>query len=159
MRNRQGAERKAVRQLAIFSLLPGAMLLMAANPGEGVTVTVTATELRNARGIVRACMTTDTEKFPRCRGVAGAYAATADAREGAVTFTFTGVKPGRYAIALLHDENGNGKADRVLGMMPKEGFGFSRDAKVRMGPPSFADAAIDIATEDRSLTIRMRYLL
>ena len=69
------------------------------------------------------------------------------------------MKPGRYAIALLHDENSNGKADRVLGMMPKEGFGFSRDAPVRMGPPKFRDAAFDMGTSDRELTIKMRYLL
>ncbi|WP_234030260.1 DUF2141 domain-containing protein [Erythrobacter mangrovi] len=148
-----------MRGLSALALLPFALLLGAAAPGDGATITVSVTDLRNAKGIVRACMTTDADKFPRCRGVPGAYAATADAQEGTVTFTFTGVKPGRYAIALLHDENSNGKADRVLGMMPKEGFGFSRDAKVQMGPPSFADAAIDIGEEDRDLTIRMRYLL
>ena len=114
-------------------------------------MTVTVTDLRNSKGIVRACMTADEATFP--------YGATAQAREGSVTFTFSGVKPGQYAIALLHDENSNGKADRALGMMPKEGFGFSRDAKVRMGPPRFSDAAIDIGAQDRNLTIRMRYML
>ena len=122
-------------------------------------VTVTVTELRNAQGTVRACMTQDETKFPKCRGVPGAYAATAEAHAGSVTFTFTGVKPGKYAIALLHDENGNGKADRALGMMPKEGFGFSRDAKVQMGPPSFSDAVFPVGAADQKLTIRMRYLL
>ncbi|MEX0343164.1 MAG: DUF2141 domain-containing protein [Erythrobacter sp.] len=128
-------------------------------PEPGATITVRVTDLRNAKGIVRACMTTDASKFPRCRGVAGAHGATAQAREGSVSFTFRNVQPGRYAIALLHDENANGKADRALGMMPKEGFGFSRDAKVRMGPPKFADAAFDIGTENREVTIRMRYML
>ncbi|MDG5748003.1 DUF2141 domain-containing protein [Qipengyuania sp. XHP0207] len=126
---------------------------------EQAKVTVTVTDLRNANGIVRACMTRDETKFPKCRGVAGAYAATAEAHAGSVTFTFTGVKPGKYAIALLHDENGNGKADRALGMMPKEGFGFSRDAKVQMGPPSFSDAVFPVGAADQKLTIRMRYLL
>jgi uncharacterized protein (DUF2141 family) len=76
-----------------------------------------------------------------------------------VQFFFNDVKPGRYAIALLHDENDNGKADRALGMMPKEGFGFSRDAPVRMGPPSFDSAAFDYAGEAKAVTIRMRYML
>ncbi|WP_324829278.1 DUF2141 domain-containing protein [Qipengyuania zhejiangensis] len=145
---------------AMLAVLPLAALLVAgAAPPQGVTVTVTVTELRSAKGIVRACMTTNEASFPKCRGVPGAYAAKADAHEGTVTFTFTGVKPGRYAVALLHDENSNGKADRALGMMPKEGFGFSRDAKVRMGPPKFSDAAVDIASVNRELTIRMRYML
>ncbi|MBL4858826.1 MAG: DUF2141 domain-containing protein, partial [Erythrobacter sp.] len=87
------------------------------------------------------------------------HAATVDAREGTLTLTFRGVKPGRYAIALLHDENSNGKADRALGMMPKEGFGFSRDAPVRMGPPAFSDAVFEMTGEDRSMAIKMRYML
>ena len=125
----------------------------------GATIAVTVTDLRNAKGVVRACMTTDEKSFPRCRGVAGAHGATTAARDGTIRITFTGVKPGRYAIALLHDENDNGKADRALGMMPKEGFGFSRDAKVRMGPPRFTDAAFDVGAQDQSLAIRMRYML
>ncbi len=146
---------------AALALLPLGAALGAAAPAtnDGATITVTVTELRNAKGVVRACMTTDEARFPRCRGVPGAYGAMTEAHEGKVSFTFTGVKPGRYAIALLHDENANGKADRALGMMPKEGFGFSRDAKVRMGPPSFSDAAFDIGQDDRKLTIRMRYML
>ena len=146
---------------AAAALLGCGGLVLAANapPAQDAKITVTVTDLRNAKGIVRACMTRDESKFPRCRGVPGAYAATAAAHEGAVTFTFTGVKPGRYAIALLHDENANGKADRALGMMPTEGFGCSRDAKVRMGPPKFTDAAFPVGAADSALTIRMRYML
>ena len=151
------------RAAAALALLPLGPALAAAAPagtgGHGATITVTVTGLRNAEGVVLACMTADEDRFPRCRGIPGAHGATARAQEGGVTFTFKGVAPGRYAIALLHDENENGKADRALGMMPKEGFGFSRDAKVRMGPPRFSDAAFDIGTEDRALTIRMRYML
>ena len=76
-----------------------------------------------------------------------------------VTLEFEGVRPGRYAIALLHDENGNGKADRALSLMPREGYGFSRDAPVRMGPPSFEQAAFEVGPARVSQTIRMRYML
>ena len=126
---------------------------------EGATIRVTVTNLRNAEGVVLACMTTTEKSFPKCRGVDGAMATSMAAHEGSLTLTFTGVKPGRYAIALLHDENANGKADRALGMMPKEGFGFSRDAPVRMGPPSFSDAVFDMGKADRAMTIKMRYML
>ena len=44
-------------------------------------------------------------------------------------------------------------------MMPKEGFGFSRDAKVQMGPPVFDDAAVQIDRAPRTLPIKMRYML
>ena len=47
----------------------------------------------------------------------------------------------------------------TLGFIPREGFGFSRDAPVRMGPPKFAQAAFTLAGEDESQSIRMRYLM
>ena len=153
---KRGLKTKAVAMLT----LPFGLALSGTSPHiDQAKVTVTVTDLRNAKGVVRACMTTDEDQFPRCRGVPGAHGATAPAHDGSVSFTFTNVKPGRYAVALLHDENANGKADRALGMMPREGFGFSRDAKVRMGPPKFSDAAVDIGAKNRQLTIRMRYML
>ena len=102
-------------------------------------------------------MSPDPKRFPRCQGDPAAYRSVVSAK-GAVSFTFPHVAPGTYAIALLHDENENGKADRALGMMPTEGFGFSRDAKVRMGPPRFEDAKITITGEPAQFPIRMRYL-
>lgn len=144
------------------AFLPLAALALGAGapaPEAGSTITVTVTNLRNADGVVLACMTTSDKSFPKCRGVADAKSARVAAHQGSLTVTFSDVKPGRYAIALLHDENANGKADRALGMMPKEGFGFSRDAPVRMGPPSFSDAVFDMAGEDRAMTIKMRYML
>lgn len=122
-------------------------------------VTIVATGLRNAQGVVRACMTSDAERFPRCHSPATGYRVVGDAAER-VSLTFAQVTPGRYAIALLHDENANGKADRAAMMIPKEGFGFSRDAKVRFGPPRFADAAVEVKPgANEPLVIRMRYLL
>ncbi|MCH2487625.1 MAG: DUF2141 domain-containing protein [Erythrobacter sp.] len=124
----------------------------------GTTVTLAVSDLRNANGVVRACMTRDPKRFPGCRGDAQAYSAIVDARGGAVTMRFVDVAPGRYAVALLHDENANGKPDLALGMVPKEGFGFSRDAKVQMGPPKFDDAVVAIDRAPRTLPIRMRYI-
>ncbi|MCT2557947.1 DUF2141 domain-containing protein [Tsuneonella sp. YG55] len=142
---------------AALILATVALALGAAAPTR--TVTVTVTDLRSAKGVVRACMTTDAERFPRCAGDPASYRLVVPASEGSLTLTFKGVTPGRYAVALLHDENGNGKADRALGMMPREGFGFSRDAPVRMAPPRFADAVFPVADSDQKLTIKMRYML
>lgn len=152
-----------LRRFCKIALLAPAAALLAGNaPARpdpvGAAIKVTATELRSAKGVVRACMTTNAGRFPKCRGDANAYSVVVPAAE-TVSFTFRNVKPGRYAIALLHDENDNGKADRALMMMPTEGFGFSRDAKVKMGPPKFRDAAFDVTAADQSQSIRMRYML
>ena len=142
-----------------FLLLPFAAAVIGAAPSPVKTghISVTVTELRSSDGVVRACMTPDPAKFPKCRGVEGARSTIVPASD-TVRLVFEGVPPGRYAIALLHDENNNGKADRALMMMPKEGFGFSRDAKVRMGPPDFDDAAFQYDGGAANQSIRMRYL-
>jgi uncharacterized protein (DUF2141 family) len=120
-------------------------------------VSITVSNLRNERGIVQACLTTVARHFPDCSHDPAARHMSVDARNGMV-LEFADVPPGTYAIALLHDENSNGRADRVL-MVPREGFGFSRDAPVRMGPPSFESAAFQVGTAPVNHTIRMRYML
>ena len=121
-------------------------------------ITVTISNMRSAQGVVRACMTDQRDIFPRCRRDPKSYRAILPAA-GNLSFTFEEVRPGNYAIALLHDENGDGKANRVFGMMPTEGFGFSRDAKVMTGPPKFEDAAFDFDGTEAQFNIRMRYML
>lgn len=136
-------------------------LLLGAVPpaGDGAEVRVVAKNVRSERGVVRACLTDQADRFPKCQGSARAFRAVGDAAS-TVTLVFRDVPPGRYAIALLHDENGNGKADRAAMMIPKEGFGFSRDAKVRFGPPRFGEAAFDLAAgAHEELVITMRYIL
>lgn len=126
----------------------------------GVEVRIEVTDLRNAQGMVMACMTRDEARFPRCRGDAASYRVSvpAPAAGDSVTIAFSHVAPGRYAVALLHDENENGEADRAA-MIPREGYGFSRDAPVRMGPPHFAAAAFPVGSQPVHQTIRMRYML
>ena len=120
-------------------------------------VTVTVTDLRKVRGNINACITSDKKAFPDCGKHSGQLVVKVQGKSA--TFTFKDVPAGTYGISVLHDENGNGKIDTALGMMPKEGYGFSRDAKVRLGPPSFKDAAVSIGGKPSSHTIRMRYML
>ncbi|WP_336985332.1 DUF2141 domain-containing protein [Altererythrobacter aquiaggeris] len=137
---------------------PAAVISTGIDADKTADVTVRITDVRNEKGVIRACMTANSSGFPKtCRGDARAVKLAVAARSGAV-LTFRNVRPGTYAIALLHDENDNGKADRALSMIPKEGFGFSRDAKVMMAPPKFADAAFDVAGKPVSQTIRLRYM-
>lgn len=151
---------KALLALVTAALLgaPAAQLSAQTAAAHGTQVVIEVANLRNADGVVRACMTRDSQRFPRCQNSAQGYRTVVPAGEAA-TLRFNNVQPGTYAIALLHDENDNGKADRVLGMMPREGFGFSNDAPVNMGPPSFGEAAIRVGARELHQTIRMRYML
>lgn len=135
-----------------------AALLTFSAPAYAGSVTITVTDLRNTEGVVMACMTTVEDIFPRCRRDPNSHRTTVPAAE-TVTIRFDDVEPGTYAIALLHDENEDGKANRVLGMAPKEGYGFSRDAPVRMAPPKWDDAVFEHGEAAQSLIIKMRYFL
>ena len=140
------------------ALATGAGATHPAPSSSGSAVTITVTDLRNSKGVVMACMTTQEDIFPRCRRDSNSHRATVQASE-TVTIRFDNVKPGKYAIALLHDENEDGKANRMLGMAPREGYGFSRDAPVQMAPPNWDDAVFTHGDEAQSLTITMRYFL
>jgi uncharacterized protein (DUF2141 family) len=144
-----------VRAITILTAVCAALLAVPAAAGE---VVIKVENLRSSEGTVRACMTTDEEIFPKCIKDPDSHRTVVKAEKG-MTIRFTGVEPGKYAIALLHDENDNGKADRVLGMMPKEGYGFSRDAPVNMAPPEFDDAVFEHGTGRQELAIKMRYFL
>ena len=60
----------------------------------------------------------------------------------------TDLKESFYAIAIYHDQNSNNKFDTFLSI-PQEKFGFSNDAKVFFGPPSFDEAAFYLKKNQR----------
>lgn len=137
-------------------LLPLAVLPLIGATPKGADIEVTVTNMRSEDGQVFACLAPAKDSFPDCKGIGGKDLKIPADEAG--YFAFHNVAPGRYAIAILHDENGNGKIDKAL-MIPKEGFGFSRDAPVRMGPPPFKAAAFDVGSEDVTQPIKMRYIL
>lgn len=119
-------------------------------------VSMVVTGLRNAKGQVLACLTAEPKGFPDCRKDPAAKQAIVPAAS-TVRIDFGAVPAGRYAISMIHDENANRKMDMAL-MMPKEGYGFSRDAPVRMGPPKFEKAAFDVAGNAVEQRAKMCYL-
>lgn len=71
---------------------------------------------------------------------------------------FVGVKPGSYAVAVLHDENNNDKMDRSFFGSPKEGYGVSNDAKPgTFSGPKYRAAKFRYDGKPRRLSIRLRY--
>ncbi|MBY0427835.1 MAG: DUF2141 domain-containing protein, partial [Alphaproteobacteria bacterium] len=75
--------------------------------------------------------------------------------QGTAVFSFKGVAPGTYAVAVYHDENGNGKMDTNFIGIPKERTGASNDAKGKMGPPKFQDAKF-VVSGDLTISIAMQ---
>lgn len=100
-------------------------------------------------------MTMRPDAFPGCNADPAARRLIVPATTKRLDFGT--VPEGRYAIAVIHDENANGKLDKRL-MIPREGFGFSHDAPVAMGPPRFASAAFAVGSTGEHLSIKMRYM-
>ena len=67
------------------------------------------------------------------------------------------VRPGIYAVAVLHDENENDEMDFNFLGMPLEGYGFSNDAAAMFGPPSFEAAAFKLSPRASYIPIKIRY--
>ncbi|MCB0630384.1 MAG: DUF2141 domain-containing protein [Saprospiraceae bacterium] len=64
--------------------------------------------------------------------------------------------PGRYAIAVYLDENGNDELDKNVFGIPKEAYGFSNNPRAKWSAPTFQDVAFEMNTENRRLSIDLK---
>lgn len=125
---------------------------LAAQPEGELRLTVTG--LRSAAGMVRCELFDNAQAFPRGREIAASVAPIAD---GQAICRFRPPRAGRYAIAFMHDQNGNGRMDFNLLGIPTEGFGFSNNARALLGPPDFAEAAFSYEGGAAQLSATIRY--
>ena len=127
--------------------------LFAAASAHAGTLTIEITNVRNGNGVVHVDVCPQA-KFLKDDCV---HASSAAARAGTTIVTVPDVPDGTYAVQAFHDENRNGKVDRGLFGIPREGIGFSNDAPIHFGPPSWKDANFTM-TGSRTIHIRMRYM-
>jgi len=126
----------------------------ASEPQHAGKLRVVVTNVRAATGKVHVDICREREFLKDC-----ALSAEVPAIVGTTVVTVPALPPGRYAVQATYDQNGNGKVDRALFGIPKEGVGFSRDARISFGPPKWQDAAFDHDGNDQAITLRLRYFL
>ncbi|WP_037461682.1 DUF2141 domain-containing protein [Sphingobium herbicidovorans] len=76
--------------------------------------------------------------------------------DGGMRFCVPVPEPGRYAIAVRHDRNGNGKTD-----ISRDGGGFSNNPSIsifNLGKPSVQKAAVNVGPGVTRLTIKLQYM-
>lgn len=66
-------------------------------------------------------------------------------------------RPGIYAVAIYHDENGDTKFNKTFLGFPKEGYGFSRNPGGLIGIPSFSQVQFSAHEGANPLTIDVGY--
>ncbi len=122
---------------------------------EAGNLTITVTGLK-VMGDLRVSLFDKKEGFPGDYQKARAWK-TVKVTAATVSVTFEKLPPGTYAVAMLHDENGNGKVDTNFLGIPKEGVGVSNNYRSSFGPPSFDDAKFSHDGKSRTIFIKMLY--
>lgn len=130
-----------------------AALLLAASPAAAADLTLALTT-RATGGRIAIAVYRDADSLRRGEG---AVRTALIPRTGRITTTTLGDLPaGRYAVAVFHDTDGNGRLSTWPIGLPKEAYGFSRDARGRFGPPGFDAAAFDLPAAGARLEISLR---
>ena len=134
------------------ALLAALAPLTAALPTHAANLGVALQDVRASTGQIKLAVV-DASGWD---GGAAPVRAVAMAPQGdTATLSFSGLTPGRYAVMVTHDENGNGRLDSNLIGMPVEGYGFSNNPRV-MRKPTFDEASFEVGDADLAITIQLR---
>lgn len=116
-------------------------------------VTVNLSGIRTATGVVKLALAGSAESYdgkaPPTQTAGGPPAGDS------ATFTFKDVAPGRYAVMVTHDENGNDQMDTNAIGMPLEGYGFSNNPDV-MRKPTWEEASFEVGADGQAVAIELR---
>jgi len=120
------------------------------------TITVRIEALRNDNGTVYVSLFDNKKAFGDNKGAVVSVQARPANRTAVVMLD--NVAPGRYALSFIHDENDNKKLDTNWIGIPKEGFGYSKDAMGKFGPPKFDDALLDVPAGPVTVVMHTKYM-
>jgi uncharacterized protein (DUF2141 family) len=113
--------------------------------------------LRNKEGQVCASIFASSQGFPTDRDRVLERKCT-KITDTPVKFTFTNLKAGNYAVAVMHDENNDLKVNRTDLGFPLEGFGFSQNPEIVDRAPKFDETAVLVAGANTDIKIQLKYL-
>ncbi len=141
----------------VLVMMTLAMLLtsLAAHAADA-PVTVNVDGFRTRTGVVLVSVYSSGEGFPM-EGDKALLTTSIPVEPGACSTTLQ-LPLGRYAVALVHDEDADGELDTNFLGIPREGLGASNNAKGFFGPPSFDDAGFDVTAGGVTQRITLQYL-
>ena len=143
--------------LLLWGCVAGAPSVPAPIPVGAGDLVVELSGMHNDSGVALVSLFTSPAGFPDVpeRALANLNAPIVDGR---ATVTFARLPWGRYALSVLHDENGNGRMDTGLLGIPEEGHAASNNVDRRFGAPSFEEAVFVFDRERLVLPITLRYV-
>ncbi len=148
---------RAFRRLFLFLLLSVTLLPQATmQADQQAHLRITVTLPANSSGPIAFLIFASRSGFPDNKGKA-LRSGFEPAASGASSTTFDAgpLPPGRYAVSIYQDVNGNHRLDRGLLGIPREPVGASNNPKPSFGPPRFEQCAFQIDHADRTISISL----
>ncbi len=144
----------AIHRRMLAVVLAVALMPFAASAADLV---VRVEGLTSRNGDVHIALYDTPDAFPKSDGMHIKAEAPITLMDGApvAIWAFRGLKPGRHAVAVFHDEDGNDDFNQGIFGIPMERYGFSNGATVFLGPPSFDAAAFDVMEPETTIVVRL----
>jgi uncharacterized protein (DUF2141 family) len=133
--------------------LSASTLISLSGQAQTQTLTIQVTNVKDAEGHVRIAIYNSEKDFMK----KSFMVKSAKAAKGTVELVIDNLPAGTYGISVMHDANSNEKMDSNMIGIPKEGFGFSNNAKGTFGPPGYEKTKIEFAAS-KQISIELTYL-
>lgn len=147
--------------MALLGLAWMVMLVSVPKPGfaspECPGIHVKILDIRNSKGTVACALFDSPAGFPTKYLSSATNIIVIKVKKSQARCDFEDIPPGTYALAVIHDENMDGKLDTNALGLPKEGYGFSNNAKAVTGAPSFSEASFSYDGKDLDMTVSLHY--
>jgi uncharacterized protein (DUF2141 family) len=140
---------------AVMMLVNLPAVAVSQSPCPGIHVKVL--NIRNSTGTVACALFESPAGFPNEFLRYATNIMVIKTREAQARCDFLDIPLGTYALVVVHDENTNGKLDTNRLGIPKEGYGFSNDARALLGAPSFSAASFQYDGQNLEPTISLHY--
>jgi len=139
----------------LVAAIIGAAALAAASatPGVAADIDVTLTGVEARGGVLYVSLQTEAD-YKQPRATRGEMFETPAA--GDLTFSWTDVPAGDYALSVLHDEDGDQQMKREQNGWPLEGWAITNGDDLR-GPPTFADVKVTVNDDGFVIVEAMHY--
>ncbi|WP_018294438.1 DUF2141 domain-containing protein [Mariprofundus ferrooxydans] len=142
---------------AWLAVLMFASLPVLAQPPSCPGIHVKILNIRNSTGTVACALFESPKGFPHEFLKFATNIMIIKIRKSQARCDFEDIPPGKYAMAVVHDENMNGKLDSKWLGIPSEGYGFSNNPKTLLGAPSFSAASFRYDGRSIDMTMRLNY--
>jgi uncharacterized protein (DUF2141 family) len=140
----QETQMKVAFSVILLSLLPQVVY--------SFDLTVNITNIKEKQGSLRVAVYNSVKGFPENEPRLAARVLKLTNTD--LNVSFKDLSAGRYAVAVMQDQNDNGVLDRNFFGIPSEPYGFSQQPSGKSGQPTFNQAAFEL-NANKEITVKL----